>query len=249
MGTYKPLDASKLTRDKKRDALKSLLFITEKRDGRVKSKKCAIASKQRTYDGYDKCAGSFPTVTTKGLIMTCAIDAHQEQDNAIVDVGHAFLHADNDKNILVKLRGKIVELPVQLEPVMYRKYVTTGPNGEPILYVRLLKALYGLLRSALLFYKKLRADLENMGSEVNPYDPCVANNVINWLQMTVTWHVNDVKISHKESDDITNFITELGKLYDNDLAVHQGKVHSYLGMLFYYSTKGTVKISMLTLRK
>ena len=28
MGTYKPLDASKLTREEKRDALESLLFIT-----------------------------------------------------------------------------------------------------------------------------------------------------------------------------------------------------------------------------
>ena len=46
---------------------------------------------------------------------------------------------------------------------MCRKYVTTGPNGEPILYVRLLKALYRLLRLALLFYKKLRGNLENMG--------------------------------------------------------------------------------------
>ena len=150
MCTYEPLDAFKLIRDEKRDALESLLFITEKRGGRVKSRKCAIGSKQRTYDGYDKSAGSSPTVTTKGLIMTCAIDAHEERDNAIVDVGHAFLHTKNDENVLMKLCGKIVELLVQLEPTMYGKYVTMGPNGELILYVRLLKALYGLLKSALL---------------------------------------------------------------------------------------------------
>ena len=82
---------------------------------------------------------------------------------AIVDVGTAFLHADNDEEILMKLRGNIVELLVQLEPTMCRKYVTVGPTGEPILYVRLLKALYGLLRLALLFYKKLRGDLVKMG--------------------------------------------------------------------------------------
>ena len=79
---------------------------------------------------------------------------------AIVDVGTAFLHADNDEEILMKLRGKIVELLVQLEPTMYRKYITVGSNREPILYVRLLKALYGLLRSALPFYKNLRGDPE-----------------------------------------------------------------------------------------
>ena len=33
MGTYEPLDASKLTRDEKHDALEFLLFIIEKRDG------------------------------------------------------------------------------------------------------------------------------------------------------------------------------------------------------------------------
>ena len=65
-----------------------------------------------------------------------------------------------------------------------------------------------------------------MGFEVNPYDPCVANKVINGSQMTVTWHVDDLKISHKESDEVTKFINELGKRYDNDLTVHRGTVHS-----------------------
>ena len=92
MGTYEPLDASKLTRDEKRDALESLLFLTKKRDGKIKSRKCAIGSKQRSYDGYDKSAGSSPTVTTKGLVMTCAVDAYKEQDNAIAEGGVAFLH-------------------------------------------------------------------------------------------------------------------------------------------------------------
>ena len=104
----------------------------------------------------------------------------------------------------MKLRGKIVELLVQLKPTMYRKYVTVGPNGETILYVRSLKALYGLLRSALLFYKKLRGDLEKMGLGVNPYNSCVANKTINGSQMTMTWHVDDLKSSHKESTEMKN---------------------------------------------
>ena len=40
-----------------------------------------------------------------------------------------------------------------------------------MLYVRMSKSLYGMLREALLFYKILRSDLENMGFEINPYDP------------------------------------------------------------------------------
>ena len=164
---------------------------------------------------------------------------------AIVDIGTAFLHADNDEEVLVKLRGKIVELLVQLEPTMYQKYVAVGPNREPILYVRLLKALYGLLRSALLFYKKLRGDPKKMGFEVNPYDPCVANKMINGSQMTVMWHVDDLKISHKDGKEVTNFIKDLGEVYGNKLTVTRGKVHLYLGMHFDLTKSGTVQVGMI----
>ena len=48
-----------------------------------------------------------------------------------------------------------------------------------MLYVRLAKALYEVLRAALLFYTRLRKDLENMGFGINPYNPCVANMMVN----------------------------------------------------------------------
>ena len=66
-------------------------------------------------------------------------------------------------------------------------------------------ALYGLLKSALRFYKELVKDLEKYGFEINPYDPCVANKMINRKQMTVTWCVDDLKVSHKEPFQITKF--------------------------------------------
>ncbi len=91
------------------------------------------------------------------------------------------------------LRGKLVEMMVSVDPQLYRKYVTTSAKGEPILYVHLNKALYGLLKSTLLWYKKLRGELEEMGFTINPYDPCVATKEVNGSQMTVTWHVDDRK--------------------------------------------------------
>ena len=60
---------------------------------------------------------------------------------------------------------------VRMNPALYRPHVRIGHKGVPILYVKLNKALYGLLRAALLFYKKLRKELEAMGFVVNPYDP------------------------------------------------------------------------------
>ena len=53
------------------------------------------------------------------------------------------------------------------------------------------KALYGMLRAAILFYHKLCADLEEIGFEINPYDPCVANRDVLRSQCTVVCHVDD----------------------------------------------------------
>ena len=68
-----------------------------------------------------------------------------------------------------------------------------------MLYIKMHKALYGLLRSALLFYKKLVKDLEQYGAVLNPYDPCITNMMIDGHQMTVTWHVDDINITKTHS--------------------------------------------------
>ena len=54
-----------------------------------------------------------------------------------------------------------------------------------MMYVRLSRALYGMLRAALLLYKRLRSDLEEKGFVVNLYDPCVANKMVDRAQMTM----------------------------------------------------------------
>ena len=75
------------------------------------------------------------------------------------------------------IRGKTAELLMRLNPELYRPYIWYTKKGVPVLYVQIEKAMYGMLRAALLFYRKLRADLEDMGFEVNPYGPCVATYI------------------------------------------------------------------------
>ena len=86
-----------------------------------------------------------------------------------------------------------------MEPKLYRQHARyDNTKGEAILYVKMSKALYGMLKSALWFYKKLKKDLEAYWFLINPYDLCVANSMINGKQMTVTWHVDDLKVSHED---------------------------------------------------
>ena len=80
---------------------------------------------------------------------------------------------------------------------------------------------------------------------MNPYDPCIANKIRNGKQMTVTWHVDDLKISHMESDEVTTCIEHFRKIYGNRMTVHCGKVHTYLGMDLDFSSPKVLKIGMI----
>ena len=86
-----------------------------------------------------------------------------------------------------------------------------------------------------------------MGFESNLYDPCVANKTVNGsqIQIAVTWNVYDLKVSHKESTEVTKLMMALDGIYGNGLSVTRGKVHSYLGMDFDFSAMGDVKLSMI----
>ncbi len=64
---------------------------------------------------------------------------------------------------------------IQITPEGYRKYVALAKKGTKFLYVKLQKALYGLMQVSLLFYRKLQKELEVYGFEINPYDQCIAN--------------------------------------------------------------------------
>jgi hypothetical protein len=103
------------------------------------------------------------------------------------------------------LKGRLAELMVQVAPNLYRKYITVNRKGTAILYVKMQKALYGLLMSALLFYNKTVADLEGNGFVLNQYDSCVANKVVDGKQMMVCWNVDNLKVSHCDPAQVTIF--------------------------------------------
>ena len=79
-------------------------------------------------------------------------------------------------------------------------------NGKQVLYVEILKAIYGMLEAALLWYRTFRADLEEYGFIFNNYDPCVANKMVNRKQWMVRFHVDDLMSSHADQKVNDNFL-------------------------------------------
>jgi len=163
----KPVKASGLSRQQKKAALQYLMFLKQKKCGKIKGRGCADGRKQRATT--NKEDASAPTVTVEAVMLSCTIDALKKRDVATADIPGAFLHANNDETVHVRFEGTMAKLLTKLDPKMYRKYVCKE-NGKTVLYVELVKALYGTLRAALLFWKKLSGILQEWGFEINPYN-------------------------------------------------------------------------------
>ena len=64
-----------------------------------------------------------------------------------------------DERIIMKVQGDVVELLLQIAPQMYEDIVVFE-KGKITIYIVLLSAIYGMLEASMLFYQKLKSDLE-----------------------------------------------------------------------------------------
>jgi hypothetical protein len=219
------------------------MFLKEKRCGKIKARGCADGRKQRLYT--KKEDASSPTASIESVMITSVIEAKEERDVAVVDIPGAFMQADMDEVVHLRLEGTMAKLITKLDPELYTKY-TKIENGKPVLYLLMLKALYGTIRAALLFWLKLSNKLKEWGFTINPYDWCVANKMINGKQCTIVWHVDDLKISHVDENEVTGVIEKINDEFGKEapITVHRGKVHDYLGMTLDFSKPKKVKVNM-----
>jgi hypothetical protein len=221
-------DANELTYEEKKKALEAVNLIKEKRNGIIKGRTCADGSKQKRYLKRGETISS-PTVSTEALMGTLAIDIKEGRDIAIFDVPGAYLQAEmpKDKKVLMKLRGQFVDIMCEVNPE-YIPYVIEE-KGEKVLYLKVLQAIYGCIESALLWYNLFATTLQGMGFEINPYDRCVANKMINGKQCTIAWYVDDNKISHVDKDVVTKILDDV-KDHFGELVLSRGDKHTLLGM-------------------
>ena len=98
----------------RKDALKSLMFLREKRNGVIKGRGCADGRKQREYTTKEEA--SSPTVAIESVMLSCTIDAKEGRDVGIVDIPNAFMQVDMDDTVQMKLEGKMAELLVKIDP-------------------------------------------------------------------------------------------------------------------------------------
>jgi hypothetical protein len=145
----------------------------------------------------------------------------------------------------IKIRGILVDILVDIAPESKDK------KGSKQLLVQYQIAQYGTMVASLLYYRKSVKSLMDIDFVINPYDQCVTNKMIEGDQMTICFHVDDCKLSHRKNKVMESMIEYLRQEYESifedesgAMMLSRGKIHKYLGMTLDYTVHGQVKITM-----
>ena len=231
-----------MSKEQRAQILESHLFLMKKHCGTIKGRTVAGGNKQR--DFISKEDASSPTVSTKAVLLSCLIDATEGRDVATIDIPNAFIQTrvNNPKQrVLIKVKGLLAEILVEIAPEVYSDYVHIDPKGVMVLILECWNAIYGTMIASLLYYGKFCKTLSDNNFTENGYDPCVYNKMVEGKQQTVLFHVDDCKISHVNSKVNDELIETLQSEYENvfedgsgKMKVTRGKLHEYLGMTLDY---------------
>ena len=239
---WTPLHWRGLTREEKRSVIRSSIFLKEKYDAeglfqKLKARLVAGGNHQdRTI--YSEAEISSPTVSTSAVFMVAAIAAKERRKVATLDYSGAYLNATLRKKVRMLLEPKLAEVLCDMEP-SYRKFLRVDGS----LCVGLEKALYGCIESAKLWYDTISAHLRALGFVPNDYDPCIFNKHISGRQVTIALYVDDLMVTCASEQILNGVLRQLENLFEGS-TVHRGSAHSYIGMLFDFSTPGKVHVEM-----
>ena len=104
-----------------------------------------------------------------------------------------------------------------------------------------MNALYGCINSVLLWYKLCSDTLNRDGFFLNPYDLYIANKTIEDKYFTLTWYVDDLKISHVRSSIIDSGITTIESNFVK-MTVTGGKKHVHVRIEIEFIGNRKVKL-------
>jgi hypothetical protein len=236
---FTPVKRRDLTNDQIKKIIGSFMFLKEKfkADGLFEKLKSRLVARGDMEWGTLMDISS-PTASLQAVLMIAAIAAKECRHVKSADIPGAYLNADMEEEVHMEINEILTSLLLTIRPEL-AEFV----DEEGRLTVLLEKAMYGCDESARLWYNTFSTYLINEGFKVNPVEKCIFNMEVNGVQCTICLYVDDLMITCTDEKIINEVINSLQKRFPGIIPV-EGKVHSYLGMLFDFTTPGEVKVSM-----
>ena len=71
-----------------------------------------------------------PTVSQEVVMITAAIEAKENHEVAVVDIPNVFIQTEHEgEKVIMKIRGKLANILVKIEPEPYTPYLTQEPDN------------------------------------------------------------------------------------------------------------------------
>lgn len=175
-------------------AIPSKMILTPKKlpNGQIDRMKARLVAGGYRQDRslYKDQETSSPTVALSTVLMAASLAAHRRQHVMTLDHKAAYLNAAmGEHTVYVRLSKEVTVLLCRLAP----EYVEfTRPDGTIV--VKLRRALYGCIESAVLWYKELSSTLHGLGFTKNLFDECSFTRVNNDKIDTILVYVDDLMI-------------------------------------------------------
>jgi len=183
---------------------------------------------------------SSPTMSLESIFILIAFAAQWNAHIATADITGAYLESSLEPNDVVYmfLSKDSVDQLKKLDPKIIRHIMADGRA-----LVRLLKALYGTIQAAKLWYRKLKEIIMSYGFCQHPHDQCVFMYVVKGVVFVVGFHVDDLLMICKNQSVIDDFVAYLMTCFTS-VTVHYEAQQTYLGMLISKVSDNTVSVSM-----
>jgi hypothetical protein len=167
---FTPKSIAEMTQIERRKVQQALMFLGEKRDGTVKGR--MVYNGKPTREWLSSEDSTSPTAALKSIMLTAAINAHEEHGVMKCDIPNAFIQAlmpkvkDRDERVMLNITGVLVDMLVKLNPEIYGPYVVYEKNRKVLYVQEVMRAIYEMLEAAILWYKKFRGELEQKNSSL-----------------------------------------------------------------------------------
>lgn len=227
-GTLKIIDRETMTLLQLRKLIRSAVIFDAKHDmnGNFERLKARLVARGNEMDTTLYEDTTSPTIATIHVMILLAVAAKERRKLRVLDIGNAFLEADMKSG---------EEVYVELDQMSSRILGMIDPTTVPFLddkgkfVARLDKALYGCIQSARLWFLKLTEVLKSYGFICNPCDPCVMNKMVDEIQITIGFHVDDLIMTCIEDeilDQVSAFLRDTFK----EVKEKTDDIVGYLGM-------------------
>jgi Reverse transcriptase (RNA-dependent DNA polymerase) len=226
-----------------RGAIPSRMFLTPKTlpNGELDRVKGRIVPGGHRQDRtlYEDKEISSPTVALTSVLTMAALAAHERRNVMTLDHKAAYLNAKMlGPPVVMMLPAEVAEMLCIIDP-KHTKFL----RPDKKIAVKLKKALYGCVESAVLWYNELTSTLEELGFIRNPYDTCSFSRPHQDSYDRILVYVDDLFLS-SASEDRLKFVAEVLRNKYDAVTFKTGTQHDFLGIHWDFSTPGQVSLSM-----